>query len=107
MSNPTRAEKAVAIRAMCGAVAEYAKEGGRPPTDKFFDTFNAILADYAPLTEERACVLDDQREIIQHLLERVEDRLEDDPDDEDLTNELHFYKDWLAEIDAELEESDG
>lgn len=93
MTKPTREQKAVAVRAMCGAVADYAKERGCPPTDKFFDTFNAILADYAPLSEERRAELEWRRQHVRIGVEMWEPG-----------SEHHEHcKRWLAEIEAELE----
>lgn len=67
----------------------------------------AILADYAPLSEERRAELEERRQVIERHFERADAAVEDNPNISEYAEERRFFEAWLAEIDAELEGDDG
>lgn len=88
MSNPTRAEKRERYR-------EYLDFFNMKGAERKDDIDAAILADYAPITEERRAELEARR---RYLARKSEQYTQSD---------AVFYKTWLSEIDAELEGDDA
>lgn len=93
MTKPTRAEK-------------YDEIASRWDGEEVCAVMAAILADYAPPSKERRAELEDRRQVIEHLFERADAAVEDNPNIEEYAEERRFFQDWLAEIDAELEWTD-
>lgn len=104
MNKPTRAEKREAIALFYQTVGAAAATKNLIPSQKSEDIFNAILADYAPLTPERRAEMELRRVVMSGVLSEVDAEVENDPENEYTARRRRVVQSILAEIDAELGE---